>query len=246
VIATCTPALAGERDARQGGAMAEPQSLLNADGSASVATLLLMAHHGFRRDIIQLGRALAQLRHAGDARHAALQREWQWYSQSLHGHHQMEDTQIFPSIASKAPALERAIDQLSAEHREIDPLLAQGDVAFTTLSDKREAAARVVAELAKLLEAHFAFEEAELAQVLREERDFPSPADDAQAQTFAQGFAWSSHGVATDVLERLYAELPPLLRSKIPAARAEYAKRCEAAWGTAAGGDSRTCIPDWL
>ena len=53
---------------------------------------------------------------------------------------------------------------------------------------------------------------------------------------YAQGFAWSSHGIAEEVLEKLYELLSPELRAKLPAARAAFAKRCEAVWGTSMAG----------
>ena len=36
---------------------------------------------------------------------------------------------------------------------------------------------------------------------------------------YAQGFAWSSNGIAPEVLARVDEMLPPLLREKLPAAR---------------------------
>jgi hypothetical protein len=38
-----------------------PPRLLNDDGTASVATALLMSHHAFRRDTAQLAAALRRL-----------------------------------------------------------------------------------------------------------------------------------------------------------------------------------------
>jgi len=63
---------------------------------------------------------------------------------------------------------------------------------------------------------------------------------------YAQGFAWSSHGIAPDILEKVYGMLSEPLRAKLPAARAAFAQRCEEVWGSAAAGASRTPIPDWL
>jgi hypothetical protein len=65
-------------------------------------------------------------------------------------------------------------------------------------------------------------------------------------EMYAQGFAWSSHGIAPDILDKVYGMLSPELAAKLPAARAAFAKRCEAVWGTSAAGASRTPIPDWI
>ena len=38
--------------------MSQPPNLLNDDGTASMATMLLLLHHAFRRDIARFGEAL--------------------------------------------------------------------------------------------------------------------------------------------------------------------------------------------
>lgn len=45
--------------------MPQPPNLLNDDGTASVATLLLMSHHAFRRDLTRFIQAVIQIK-AGD------------------------------------------------------------------------------------------------------------------------------------------------------------------------------------
>ena len=78
---------------------------------------------------------------------------------------------------------------------------------------------------------------------IRPAKEFPTPPDDAAAEMYAQGFAWSSHGIAPDVLEKVNGLLPPILTSRLPAARAAFAERCLKVWGTAAAGSARTPIP---
>lgn len=211
-----------------------------------MATMLLMSHHAFRRDIIQLGRALQRLRDKRADNVAALQQEWQGYRGALHGHHGMEDANIFPSLRSEHPALAAVLAELSADHQRIDPLLERGDRAFAALAASTSAAEQVVAELAALLDAHLSLEEANIVPALRDSRDFPSPANEAEAGLYADGFAWSSHGIASDVLERVYALLPAMLTSKLPDARIAYRERCLRSWGSAEAGSSRTSVPDWL
>ena len=67
--------------------MTPPPQLLNDDGSASMATGLMMSHHAFRRD---LSRLAAALRKTGEA--APLHQEWQGFRAALHGHHTAEET----------------------------------------------------------------------------------------------------------------------------------------------------------
>jgi hypothetical protein len=65
--------------------VATAPALLNADGSTSMATMFLTAHHGFRRDIALFATALGTPIEADRAH--ALQDEWKKYCEKLHGHH---------------------------------------------------------------------------------------------------------------------------------------------------------------
>jgi hemerythrin-like domain-containing protein len=224
--------------------MANPPKLLNDDGTASMATAFLSSHHGFRRDLRQFAGALGRALGGETKRLAALGEEWKRYRETLHGHHTMEDTVLFPNIKQQHPELAEVIDGLVAEHRKIDPLLEEGDRAFAELATELRPAVRVVGSLGGLLNSHLETEETHIVPFLRDAKGFPPPANEAEMELYAQGFAWSSHGIADDVLEKLYELLSPELRAKMPAARAAFAKRCEAVWGTSAAGSARTPIPD--
>lgn len=219
-----------------------PPNLLNDDGSASMASMLMMSHHAFRRDLGRFTRALEHLGPGDTARAEALREEWSSFSAALHGHHHIEDTSMFPGMRAQNAELAIVIDGLTADHRKIDPLLARGDAAFAELPSST-AALSVVAELLGLLEPHLATEEAQLVPHIRAAKEFPTPPDDATADMYAQGFAWSSHGIAPDVLAKVYALLPPILTARLPAARAAFAARCERVWGSARAGSTRTPIP---
>ncbi len=220
-------------------------NLLNDDGSASMATALLMSHHAFRRDIARFGIALRSP--ALDApRVAALQGEWAHYRAALHGHHEIEDTAMFPGMRKEHAELGPVFDQLSADHRQIDPLLAAGDRAFAGLAGAPAPAAAVVAELAALLDKHLTLEEANVVRFIRDAKAFPPPGSDAEAEMYAQGFAWSSDGVAPEVLAKVDEILPGVVTARLPAARAAFAARGKSVWGATTAGVSRTSTPDWL
>jgi hemerythrin HHE cation binding domain-containing protein len=226
--------------------MANPPNLLNDDDTASMATAFLTSHHGLRRDIRQFAGALGRVM-AGDTSKAdALRDEWQHYRNTLHGHHQVEDTAIFPNLKQEHPELAAVIDGLYADHRKMDPMLEEGDRAFADLAAQIRPAVRVVGGLGGLLHSHLETEETHIVPFLREAKAFPAPANEAELEMYAQGFAWSSHGIAPDILEKIYGMLSEPLRAKLPAARAAFAQRCEKVWGSAAAGASRTPIPDWL
>ena len=220
-------------------------NLLNDDGSASMATAFLMSHHAFRRDIARFASALRRLSEGDQARIPALQKEWQGYHGALHGHHTIEDQNIFPGLRAEQKDLVAIIDQLAAQHRRIDPLLESGDRAFASLPGATAEAALIVGQLSSLLDEHLALEEAHVIRFLRGAHEFPPPATDAEAVLYADGFAWSSDGIAPEVLDKVYAMLPEALRSRLPAARAVFDERCDRVWGERARGSSRTSVPDW-
>ena len=222
--------------------MSHAPNLLNEDGSASMATAIMMSHHGLRRDLRRFARALEKVA-AGDASRAdALREEWQGFRATLHGHHEAEDRGLFPSLRSQRAELAATIDGLGADHRRIDPLLERGDAAFSSLPHT-EVATAVVRELEQLLTPHLATEESELIPFLRDAKAFPPPPTEADAAMYAKGFAWAMHGVAPEVLEQVYEMLPDSLVTKLPAARAEFEARCERVWGTTRAGATLTSHP---
>jgi len=226
--------------------MATPPDLLNDDGTASMATALMTSHHAFRRDLAQFKIALGRVAAGDHARVGALREEWPRFHGSLHGHHDAEDKGIFPSVRQAHAELAGVIDGLGADHRMIDPMLEEGDRVFAGLPATVGAAAEVVAGLSALLDPHLAIEEARVVPFLREAKAFPPPASEAELEMYAQGFAWASHGIAPDILDKVYAMLSPPLVAKLPAARAAFKQRCEQAWGSSVAGASRTPIPAWL
>ncbi len=223
--------------------MYQPPHLLNEDGTASMATLLLLSHHAFRRDIARFLRAVAQIKAGDISRLETVRNEWEKsYQQALHGHHTMEDTNIFPDIRSKHPELASALDTLTEQHHQIDPLLEKIDTAFTDLTRVDEAEAGLQ-ELKTLLDQHLEFEEVQITPALRGSAEFPAPADDNMAAMYAQGFAWSMQGIAPEVLEQVHKMLPEILLTKLPAAQAEFEARSKSVWGTYTVGSATTSIP---
>ncbi|MBP9686850.1 MAG: hemerythrin domain-containing protein [Candidatus Doudnabacteria bacterium] len=224
--------------------MPTPTKLLNEDGSASMATMLLLSHHAFRRDMARFLTAIEHMIAGDHSRDEAVQAEWKTsFCTALHGHHAAEDTHIFPDIRKNHPELSAALDTLTEQHHHIDPVLEQGNAAFADLAHPEKAQA-VMQELKILLDEHLAFEEAEITPTLRSGKDFPQPADEAAAAMYAQGFAWSMHGIAPSVVEHVTKLLPDILTSKLPAARDEFEKKCARVWGTYAVGEATTSVPD--
>lgn len=219
--------------------------LLDADGTASMATMLMMSHHGMRRDLARFTIALGGLAEGDAEWAAALGEEWKRFRATLHGHHEAEDMAILPGLREKHAAVAPVLDGLTADHRRIDPLLERGDALFAELPRTRAEAAALVADLAALLDGHLEREEASVLPLLREVL-VALPIAEEHAALYAQGFAWASHGIAPEVLKAAYALLPELLVSRLPAARAAFEERCARVWGLVPAGASRTSVPDWL
>lgn len=224
--------------------MSQAPNLLNDDGSASMATMLMMSHHGFRRDLARFAAALAQPLDA--AKTQALSEEWQSFHQTLHGHHEAEDNGMFPSMRAQSESLGKTIDRLSADHRLIDPLLERGDRAFAELAGNQSAAEHVVRQLSELLTVHLALEESELIPLIRGAKEFPPLLDDETAAVYAKGFAWAMDGIASEVLEQVHGILPGALLERLPAAREAFAQRCQRVWGRLPPLASRTSVPGRL
>jgi hemerythrin-like domain-containing protein len=223
--------------------MTQAPNLLNDDGSASMATLLMMSHHAFRLGLARMEKALEIVRRGDASRSEALREEWTWFHRAIHGHHESEDTGVFPSLAKEHESVRATIEKLGADHRLIDPMLEQGDKAFADLPNT-EGALAVVRSLRELLATHLATEEAEIIPFLRSAKTFPPPPNDEVVAFYAQGFAWAMHGIAPDVVDRVHEMLPEAVTSRLPAAHVAFAARCERAWGSAQCGAARTPIPD--
>jgi len=224
--------------------MPQPPNLLNDDGSASMATMLMLSHHAFRRDIARFLTAAAQIK-AGDASRAdAVQNEWTSSLRAgLHGHHHIEDTAMFPDIKAKHPELAPVIEKLTAQHHHIDPLLEQGDAAFADLAHP-EAAEAVCTELKALLDEHLAFEEAQITPFLRDAKTFPAPENAEAVAMYAGGFAWSMQGIAPHILDEVRKLLPEPLVAALPAAQQAFHERCTRTWGAFHVGAATTPIPE--
>lgn len=99
-------------------------------------TIMLAAHAAFRRDLTRLARAAGSVGSvgvAGTSRHAALLAGWATFKRQLHLHHSAEDTIVWPALRERLSHSEHAqsvLDEMEAEHSQIDPLLAAVDGAF--------------------------------------------------------------------------------------------------------------------
>ncbi|MFT3842150.1 MAG: hemerythrin domain-containing protein [Myxococcaceae bacterium] len=216
-----------------------PTQLLNDDGMASMATALLSSHHAFRRDLARFAEALrGDLSRAGE-----LAREWKHFRETLHHHHLMEDSGIFPDLRAKHSGLAAVLDLLDDQHKDIEPMLARGDGLFSGLRANAAGASTLIAELTAHLSEHFDAEEPAITPHLRSAKEFPLPPSEEVVAVYAEGFAWSCSGLADSVQKLLFAMLPPALAARIPAALAAFDERCLHTWGKKHTMRSTTSLP---
>jgi hypothetical protein len=220
-----------------------PTQLLNDDGTASMATAMMSSHHAFRRDLACFAEALAEIALGDNSRAAAVAEEWTKFRGGLHGHHTVEDTGVFPDLRAKHPASAADFDRLDAQHRAIDPLIERGDQALAA-PIRVDAAIAVIRELDRALAEHLDLEERVVIPHLRDAKEFPLPPTDEVIAMYADGFAWSTAGLAPEVVAALDAILPEPVRARLPEARRNFAARCVRAWGRAPTGASRTSTPE--
>jgi hypothetical protein len=95
-----------------------------------------------------------------------------------------------------------------------------------------------------LLDAHLDMEESTVIPTLRSAKEFPLPPDEAAAAMYADGFAWSTQGIAPEVCAKINAMLPSELVEKLPAAVERFAERCRRSWGEYTVGATTTSAPD--
>ena len=108
-------------------------------------TIMLAAHHAFRRDLARLVRAAAAADLADPARRQSVAAGWELFKRELHLHHTAEDELIWPVLRPRLAHSENALSVLDAmeeEHERIDPLLAAVDAAFAQRDGARTTTGR--------------------------------------------------------------------------------------------------------
>lgn len=179
-------------------------------------TMMYVAHDAFNRD---LARLLAAARARSGFSPAALA-TWQLFSRQLHTHHTAEDTALWPRLDAAIETEEERslLEEMEAEHAEIDPRLERIEVALAGRH-----ADRLVTELEGLaagLAAHMRHEE-DAALPLVERRlgaaGWKAFGDEIRDQNggIREGalyLPWVLDGAADDVKGRVLKVLPPPAR----------------------------------
>lgn len=215
--------------------------LLDDDGRAGFLTHFLGAHRAFRRDAARFALALRRLGGPADAGRlpdvVALRRHWADYRAALAHHHQLEDALLFPHLRDIDPGVAAPIDELTAQHRDLDDVIVGLDEALAGCpsSEAIERSTRHLADLAPALGLHLDLEERHLVPIMRataveldhDDTETPGERRDAEEAGHAFVLPW----IADDLDERVVAGLldgvPSAVTGSFPTWQATYADRLQ-------------------
>jgi iron-sulfur cluster repair protein YtfE (RIC family) len=184
-------------------------------GKAIDFTMMYATHDAFRRDLGRFTAAAA----AGTADAAGVRAGWENFKSQLLLHHSVEDTRLWPRVRRAAAGRPEGLvllDEMEAEHAQIDPLLAAVDHA---LAGSASSLAAHVGELASALQWHLKHEEEAalpLIQSVCGPADWRSFAAEMRRRQGVRGAAiyvpWVLDGAEPDSRQRFLAALPPPVR----------------------------------
>jgi hypothetical protein len=126
---------------------------------------MLLVHRAFRREFAAL--ALAATQRPDAERTAALNDQLDLMLRMLHEHHTGEDTLLWPSVRRRSPGSAAVLDEMEAEHDELDPLIRRSGETAVPFTER----AGALAALSERLGAHLDREERDALPLL--ERHVP-------------------------------------------------------------------------
>lgn len=140
-------------------------------------TMMYVLHHAFRRDLADFVDAAGRFGVEDLGAWQRLAERWRTFGVLLHDHHTKEDDYLWPLLIHKAtraadlPAL-AVLAEMEAEHKSIDPLLAEVTAAFELMAqapadDVRTTLIARLAETRQNLGDHLAHEERDAIAVMQ-------------------------------------------------------------------------------
>ena len=131
--------------------------------------VMRILHGAFRRDGARLEAAAERYGTQEAAAHEALLIGWHGMSSSLHHHHTIEDTHIWPVIRGKVtggPDVE-VLDAMEEEHSRIDPAIERIERAFADPDVGVDSVAESIDAFLSLLRSHLDHEERDAFPLIR-------------------------------------------------------------------------------
>lgn len=189
------------------------------DGDLDVMRAL---HAALRRDSGRLERAAERFEAQDEKAYDALLLGWECFSSSLHHHHMIEDTHIWPLLRQKradSPDDVAVLDAMEDEHSRIDPAIAAVDRALGDRRSGVEDVASHITDFVGFLRAHLEHEERDAFPLIRhhithQEWDGLNRASmkDLSLGELSRMGPWLLDGVTPDDARRVLQEIPPPLR----------------------------------
>lgn len=142
-------------------------------------------HTALRTAPHRIAAALTDFADGDRPRATALARYWEGYAGEVLAHHTVEDSVFFPALIARVPVVADHLARVDVEHHRLDELMAACEQAFAELGASATAnaatdAAAVVRELARLMDGHLDFEDADLVPLFG--RHFTAEEYDAMTQ----------------------------------------------------------------
>ncbi len=184
--------------------------------------VMRILHSAFRRDGYRLADAAARYGTQDEEAHEALLLGWHGLSSSLHHHHTIEDTHIWPVIRSKLagrPDDLAVLDAMEQEHGLIDPAIAAVEAVFADRDASVDEVAERITGFVDLLSHHLSHEEQDAFPLIRTmvakpEWDALNKASmkELSYSEIAALSPWLLEGATPEDVSRILAELPAPLR----------------------------------
>jgi iron-sulfur cluster repair protein YtfE (RIC family) len=183
--------------------------------------VMRILHTAFRRDGVRLEQATERYGTQDADAHEALLIGWHGMSSSLHHHHTIEDSHIWPVIRAKTDGTPEAeiLDAMEAEHSEIDPAIERIEWAFADPDASVDAVAASIDAFLGLLRTHLDHEERDAFPLIR--RFITKPEWDALNKSAMKELSlseiaglgpWLVDGATPNDVRTVLNELPPPVR----------------------------------
>ena len=196
-----------------------------ADGPHDQIGMYVM-HHAFRRDLTAFESAVRATPVSDAATWRALAVRWTRFATTLHHHHGVEDSHLWPVLVAKTRASGDAeglavLEAMEAEHDQIDPALTSVATGFAAMvehpcADHRNALDVHVTSARAALHAHMTHEETDALPLLQrslsedENAAFEKAAHAAYPlRTIPFLLPWAAKGLPAEAMERILATAPP-------------------------------------
>lgn len=211
--------------------------LLDDQGQATGLSNFLAAHRGYRRDAARFPAGVQTLAERGLPADGvdALRRHWQGYDQVLLVHHEMEDSFLFPLYRGSHPELAEILDQLEAQHHDLDARIAdiQGWIAKLPNPDAVDPLVEAFEGFEAAVNRHLDLEERHIVPLMQADPPVPPqyahdgdgegpPAQPPAEMDMAFVGPWIVDGVDPDVAAVLLDASPPPFKANFDESKRRY------------------------